>query len=353
MSTQIRVDIGGLAADVKYHGRSQYPGLDQINVTVPAGVSGCAVSVAVETGGYVSNFGTLPVAASGRTCSDPALGLTATQLQAIVNKGTYSAGAITLTQTATTGSSGIGEGGHLVPGPTTTTVGGAASFWKVTVPPTFDFSAMVQSVSVGSCTVFGGAGNNVSISTGIASTALNAGPKINVGGPAGAVSMTYANGLYSAALTNVLAAGIYTFDNGGGGPDVGALSTPLTIPAPLTWPDLQSVNTVTRSSGVTLNWTGGDPSSYVTISGLSFGAGATASQSLYGGFTCTAPVSAGAFTVPATVLDALPKSTVSEGASSSTLSIGNTTAAQSFTATGIDYGFAAASFVFSKIVVYQ
>ena len=351
MSTQIRVDIGGIAADVKYHGRSQFPGLDQINVVVPVGVSGCAVSVAVETGGYVSNFGTLPVAANSRTCSDPALGLTTSQLQSIVNQGTYSAGAIMLTQTAATGASGIGEGGHVVPGATTTTVSGGASFWKVTVSPTFDFSALAQSVSVGSCTVFGGAGSNVSTYTGITPTPLNAGPKINVTAPGGSQSLTFANGLYSASLSSLLGPGIYTFDNGGGGPDVGALSTQLTVPVPLAWPDLQTFSTVTRSSGVTVNWTGGDPNSTVTISGLSFGSGT--SGSLYGSFTCAAPVSAGTFTVPATVLLALPKSTVTEGVSTSTLSVVNTTNARSFTATGIDSGFVAATFDFSKIVTYQ
>jgi uncharacterized protein (TIGR03437 family) len=180
MSSQIRVDIGGIAAKVQYHGRSQYPGLDQINVIVPAGVSGCAVSVAVSTGGYVSNFGTLPVAAVGRTCNDPMLGVTTAQLQGIIGKGTYNAGAITLTKTVVTGFSGIAGGGGLVPGTTTTTESGGASFYKVAVPPTFDFSALAQSVSLGSCVVFAGAGSGGGIPTGITTTALNAGPKMNL-----------------------------------------------------------------------------------------------------------------------------------------------------------------------------
>jgi uncharacterized protein (TIGR03437 family) len=51
----IEVDIGGVNATVTYHGRSIYPGVDQINVIVPPGVSGCNVSVAVTAGGVVSN----------------------------------------------------------------------------------------------------------------------------------------------------------------------------------------------------------------------------------------------------------------------------------------------------------
>jgi uncharacterized protein (TIGR03437 family) len=36
----ITVWVGGQQAAVQYHGRSQYPGLDQLNVVVPAGASG-------------------------------------------------------------------------------------------------------------------------------------------------------------------------------------------------------------------------------------------------------------------------------------------------------------------------
>ena len=39
-SVPITVWVGGVQATVQYHGRSQYPGLDQINVFVPSGVSG-------------------------------------------------------------------------------------------------------------------------------------------------------------------------------------------------------------------------------------------------------------------------------------------------------------------------
>lgn len=59
VSDAAEVDIGGIPANVLYRGRSSYVGLDQINVQVPAGVSGCNVSVVVVTGSYVSNFATI------------------------------------------------------------------------------------------------------------------------------------------------------------------------------------------------------------------------------------------------------------------------------------------------------
>ncbi|OYW13232.1 MAG: hypothetical protein B7X34_00615 [Acidobacteriia bacterium 12-62-4] len=63
-SVPILVEIGGKPATVLYHGRTVFPGLDQINVVVPANAgTGCGVSVAVASGSFVSNFTTIPVAA--------------------------------------------------------------------------------------------------------------------------------------------------------------------------------------------------------------------------------------------------------------------------------------------------
>ena len=48
-SIPIEVDIGGIPATVTYHGRSIYPGVDQVNVVVPPDVQpGCWVSVVTQ-----------------------------------------------------------------------------------------------------------------------------------------------------------------------------------------------------------------------------------------------------------------------------------------------------------------
>jgi len=90
----IEVDIGGKLAAVQYAGRSVYPGLDQINLQAPAGVSGCHTSVVVRTGDIVSNLGTIPVASSGRVCSEPVAGLTSSQIQTLMSQPTVTRGAI-------------------------------------------------------------------------------------------------------------------------------------------------------------------------------------------------------------------------------------------------------------------
>ena len=67
--------VGGVQATVLYRGRSQFPGVDQINITIPSsGIPpGCFVSLSIVSGTtpIVSNGATIPVAASGKTCSDP------------------------------------------------------------------------------------------------------------------------------------------------------------------------------------------------------------------------------------------------------------------------------------------
>jgi hypothetical protein len=105
----IEVDIGGIASTVTYHGRSTYPGLDQINVVIPDDAFGCNVSVVVLSGELVSNFAYLPIAAQGRTCSDATrvwprtVGLT--------GKLSYNAGDIEITRTVTLGPPQGGNGG--------------------------------------------------------------------------------------------------------------------------------------------------------------------------------------------------------------------------------------------------
>ena len=122
----ITVWVGGKQATVQYHGRSQYPGLDQINVYVPTGVTGCYVSVVVQGGNIVSNFATIPVATSGRVCSD-INGMASSDIQVLLAKGTFTQGSITIDK-STNQSPAITVGPVTVPGGTTTTDSVSAGF---------------------------------------------------------------------------------------------------------------------------------------------------------------------------------------------------------------------------------
>jgi hypothetical protein len=204
----------------------------------------------------------------------------------------------------------------------------------------------------------------------VLTTGLDAGAAINVTGPQGAKQMTPAAtlpGSYSATFANAtvipgrtipipglgtpyLEKGTYTINNGSGGKDVGGFQFTLNLPDPLVWTNQDSIAAVTRAQGVTVTWTGGDAnSSYVTISGYS----SMSSPQVTGAFTCTAPASAGSFTVPAIVTLALPASSSSDGVPTGILSVGNSGTPVRFSATGIDAGYGNYSFLNSKNLGYQ
>jgi hypothetical protein len=90
---------------------------------------------------------------------------------------------------------------------------------------------------------------------------------------------------------------------GPGGKDVGAISTSVTMPSAVTWTNRDQINTVDRSSALTLTWTGGNSSQMLIIAG---GAADPSAQNA-GGFYCLAPATAGTFTVPVSNLANIPQ----------------------------------------------
>jgi hypothetical protein len=140
---------------------------------------------------------------------------------------------------------------------------------------------------------------------------------------------------------------------------VGAFTTPaIEMAAPVTFTDASSISPVTRSSGLTVNWTGGQAGSFVGITGFSLAAESGANGTyLVGFFSCRAPVAAGTFTVPASVLQELPvSSTLSENGITESLGfllLSNLAAPGTFTATGIDLGLVEAGVEEFLTVAYQ
>ena len=207
--------------------------------------------------------------------------------------------------------------------------------------------SLVDTTPIGACLVTTFTSTNANPYASFTYTSLDAGAQITVNGPGGTQTLAKltSGGItaYSAQFSNsasYLNAGNYTV-TGPGGPDVGSFSVPLTIATPLVWTNQSAITTagVTRASGVTVNWTGGDPSSTVTITGSSYQS--TGTTTIVGAsFTCQAPVSALTFTVPPPVLLALPPSgTIAGIPFPGTLGVSNGGAPVTFTATGLDYGY--------------
>jgi len=132
--------VGGVEAAITYRGRSQYPGVDQVVLTIPASVpTGCYVSLAIVSGNIVSNSVTIPIASSGRTCSDSNTALTPDVYSSLAGKTSIKLGVLSVGQAT------------LIEGATTTaeaSVGGV--FESITG---FATSKSGSQVSIGSCLV--------------------------------------------------------------------------------------------------------------------------------------------------------------------------------------------------------
>jgi uncharacterized protein (TIGR03437 family) len=354
----VEVDIGGVPASVQYAGRSASVGLDQINVVVPPGVSGCNVSVVVVESGVVSNFATLPVASSGRVCSDLISPFTPTVLNDLGTSGTFSYAFIDISQTSLGGAS-----------PETSWDDGIATFARMSAAEVNSGQyalAFGQVTSIGSCNVstFQSVGPppppkppNV--------TYLNAGSVINIGEPGGAATWMSPRptnpagdeyGIFGSCLLTCYptfipaTGGAFTFNNGSGGEDVGPFTANLQVPAPIVWSNMNSLSSpIQRANGVTITWTGGDSGTYVQITGSSQARPSAQGASSAGGmFTCLAPSSASAFAVPPAVLLALPPNY-----GFSWLAVSNYVDPVQFTAPNIDYAFVEGYFRNIIVMAYQ
>ena len=288
LGTSIQVFVGGVAAAVTYRGRSAGPGLDQINFTIPAGVSGCRVSLMVVTNGTtVSNAPTIPVAPGGSSCSDANVfgGVVQAAGSALTSKGTFALGVVDL------------DGNKLQ---------AQGYFLRFNAAQWTSFENIIGGISLGSCvtTVTTGPGSGLSIPD---STQLDAGAALTLTPPTGSnISMpSVLTGIYLANITSV-ASGAYKV-TGPGGKDIGAFSASFNGPNPaFAWTN-QNLISVTRSKGLTITWTGGDANSYVDITGGAVGVPVNEVPSnVSANFECQAPASAGTFTVPPSVLLSLP-----------------------------------------------
>ena len=305
---QVKVVVGGIEVTPLYAGRSGgSPGLDQINFSVPANVTiGCFVSLQVRAGGRLSNAGTIAVAGPGQSfCTSGTL--TEAQLRKLDQGGTLVVGGLELSKhTVDMVIPGLGplhQKSEFVQGAFSRS--GAADVGNA------GFSA----TQIGPCTVVLVASGTVPPG-GIAGL-LDAGLQLSLSGPNAANiaiprvdGMVYSATLYDSGLLGqggigspTLTQGSYTMASNGGA-DIGAFTAKMDFPSDLVWTNENAVaDPIPRQTPLAIQWTGGG-TGLVQITG----AGLTASTSAATGavFTCTAQASAGAFTVPVSVLQQMP-----------------------------------------------
>jgi len=329
--------VGGVTIPVLYAGRAGFAGEDQINFQLPANVpTGCVVSFQISVNGQLGNTTFIAIApdANSTACLQP--GFTTAQLQQFDNGASETFGFFELTQFSIT-----------VPGSGPSKFGSAAGgFIRFTGNQLAGLTqTQAQFTSTGSCIVIqvqssaaAGSGSSPGLITASVG-GLDAGT-VTLNGPAGSgftnqpFTEDPASLQYSLNLgTQGLAAGTYSVA-GAGGADVGKFNTSLTIGAPLTLTGTGLPGSVTRSAGLTLNWTGDNASDLVEIIGVSSAATGTGASLVTntGEFVCTTNAGAGTFTVPSSVLLQLPASPASATAGSGIVEFASAVSPTTFTA---------------------
>jgi uncharacterized protein (TIGR03437 family) len=282
------VYVGGVDAPIPYQGSFDYPGLNQVNVTIPASApTGCNVSVVgVTAAGTPTNFMTLPI--GNGPCSDPAFGINANLL---------------LQPTVKTAVVGIAL---QPPGNSNNYALAEFAGYNGSDFPNFLKQSVGAWPSLNGCVV-----SQSLISPDSPNTTGLDGGSVSVSGPAGSTPVTVPGGVGDALLPSSFfpATGANFAFQGFGGLNVGSFMGTLALPTTSwTWTNPSAAAAITRSAGLSVTWSGGGSNSYVQIYGSSAPTATAASGTLgaSANFSCTVPASAGQFTVPPYVLAALP-----------------------------------------------
>ncbi|MDP3001317.1 MAG: hypothetical protein Q8N47_27790 [Bryobacterales bacterium] len=312
---QVRVVVGGTEIAPLYAGRaSGYPGLDQINFTLPAGVAtGCTVSLQVRAGGRTSNAGSLAIASAGQSaCTHPSL--TLAQLTKLDQPGgTLTYGDFTLSGVSVKMS---------IPGfgsidTRSETVGGSFGRYSVDQIANASFSVTTS----GECLVTRLRGGLTDLTVGASPAGLDAGSALSLTLPGGrvvSVPKDSKTNTYSASLSGtpnplapappaVIVAGMYGLA-GPGGIDVRSFTASINAPGGFVWSNQDAIAEVDRSRSLPIAWSGA-PNGSVSIMGFAGQkAGGTDQDPIYdvAMFVCQAPASVGQYTVATSVLQQLP-----------------------------------------------
>jgi len=289
--------VGGAKADVLYQGRSGCCiGEDQIVFRIPDDApTGCAVPLLVQVSGSLSNSVSIPVAKGSRDCTPVNAAFASVNVEQAVMSGVpLSSSFITLS--------------HQLTGAQPPVFRDQVNFefLKITgyVPGSQPFFlSWVDYQPDGTCMVFP---FNTQIDPPVTVIGLDGGTTFTITGPNGNTQVTGGkSGGVGATISDTgafLVAGSYTI-KGNGGADIGPFNATTNFPQ---LPKLTSPTdnaSVTRSNGMTVTWTGGEPNGRVQIVVSSaFDSSFTAGRQAF----CQTQAKAGTFTIPGYIMTALP-----------------------------------------------
>ena len=306
----------------------------------------------------------------GGTGTSGATAPTQDEINSWIARGNYVSGQLSLTRSTAFTTTDSFTGGA----PTTSTTKTDSFSGQFTKTSGADLSKLlnnqlpagfpVLSPTVGSCSVY----SITSLTNpfpNLTTVNLDAGAQLTSNGPNGTqfalrqntqgVGFTYSA---SNVPNTYLAAGRYAL-SGPGGADVGLFSGNLDTVADLVVTNTDNFKLINRSGGITVNWTGGEQSNILVISGSSFSLNLQTQAINGSAFVCIQNVSAGQFTVPASILTQLPASPVTTAGGVSIITRGTFSVTASgkgarFTApSGVDILTANNSWVWTFTPQYQ
>jgi uncharacterized protein (TIGR03437 family) len=354
-TTPIQVFVGGVVASVAYSGRAPgTSGEDQINFTVPANApTGCWVPVYAVANGITSNAITMSIDTKGAPCSDVANPLS----QAFI--AGKKLGVIQLLHTDTLQDRAVASAVTIQTDLLTADFG-------LTGPTTWPFATLFSQPPPGACTliehagdVFGNDASGVpnpetSLGVPVSFTVASTSDSKQVSPAPGSAAAAYLIGSgvpgVSAFPNQVfLSPGTYTVSAAGAG-SVGAVQASITLPAAITWTNRSNLQTVPRSTPLSLSWSGLAANQYMAIFGGSVDLPTNSSAMFY----CLAPAGASSFVVPAQVLAAVP-ATRGNYKSKSAIYLWTTAIANGtpFSVPGLDSAYGIGAYVLGKTVVFQ
>jgi hypothetical protein len=264
--------------------------------------TGCAVPLLVQIGNEISNNIVMPVANGSRNCTPTNAAVASVNVEQAVNAGPVTYSDIELHRALNSNGIGYEDLARF-------------QFSRfLTYPPGSQpfFVSYVDDPPLGTCLVFNNLNPGLSPPVAI-SADPDAGSKFTITGPNGNIVAAASPGQFRVTLSaagTYLSPGAYTV-SGAGGADIGPFNAAVTMfpPVSLTSPANLVIPPVTRSSGMTITWTGGSPNAYVLL----LVGGATDNTDTNGAIAaCEVAANAGTFTIPPYALLALPAGNLTE-----------------------------------------
>ncbi len=359
LSTPVEIFVGGVLAQNLYSGRSPCcSGVDQIVFTVPANAPlGCYVPVQIRTAGTtLSNAVTMAIQTGGAPCSDPG-----NAVAPLFAKG-GNLGVAALIRIMSQSYVDTSQ-------PTDVTTDSAIiSFYSAAGSALF-FNSALSTPPLGTCTMYSASGRgnlflniNLPAFVGGVGSELDAGPAIAITGASQAsLSRSPVSPFYSAVLgtddPNFPATPLVfnppapTQISAPGGA-IGPFQAAVPAAVQVNWLNRLQIETIDRTQPLAVTWsTTGLQNATIVIAGSNYDLPTNTSRT----FICTAPPSAGSFTVPSYILGALPASNKNVGGSYGDLMLAAVPSQglTAFTASGLNTGVAVPIFSSTQTVLFQ